>query len=170
MYHRVESAPYCWSTRKGSTVLPFVLLIFFTLGIQNEAVGNDIPESGFVEEHGSEGVEGVEPAAGLINALCDEIGREVFLEQSLLSKGSATGRKAWHRNQTNVKQIRDPAHGTAIRGRPGDLIDTGRCRSISASFFFNPALARSSSTLPITSMYSGFLSLTQMGMGVPQKR
>src|SRR5690554_1669300 len=45
----------------------------------------------------------------------------------------------------------------------------GRCKSIS-SFSDKPAFSFNSSIFPIHSTYSGSLSLTQIGMGVPQKR
>ena len=54
---------------------------------QNQAVNHHIPVGGLAEETGSQDHQGVEPAAGLVKPLCDEIGREETLDLILLLKG-----------------------------------------------------------------------------------
>ena len=48
---------------------------------------NDILKAGPVEHQGGNGVQRIEPAAGLIHRLADEVGRELRLKQLLILKG-----------------------------------------------------------------------------------
>ena len=70
---------------------------------------NDILKAGPVEHQGGNGVQRIEPAAGLIHCLADEVGGELRLKQLLILKGIVVLRKG---------------HGTGIEPAVDDLRHT----------------------------------------------
>ena len=97
------------------------------LGVQDEARDDAVAVAGAVEDEHRDREQGVEPAAGLVDRLADELGREALLEQ-LLSLERVVELRERHRAGVVPGVDRDPgaAHLPAA-GLAGqrDLIDVG---------------------------------------------
>ena len=86
---------------------------------------NDVFEAGTVKHQGRDGVQRIEPAAGLIHRLADEIRRELLLEQLLVFEGIVVLGKG-HRAgiEPAVNHLGDAVHLPAALGAAdGDSID-----------------------------------------------
>ncbi len=96
-------------------------------GVQDQAKANDVLEGHFLEEHGSDGVQRVEPAAGLVHRLANEVGRELFLEGLLVLEGVVPlGHRHGARVEPHVDQFGDAGHATlALRAGEVDLVYEG---------------------------------------------
>ena len=75
-----------------------------TLGVEDQAEADAVAVAGVVEEQGRLGEQGVEPAAGLVDRLADEVGGEALLELRPAPRtGSGTGQRASRRCRTRCR-------------------------------------------------------------------
>ena len=92
---------------------------------EDDAVDDHVLERGAIEERGGEDGEGVEPAAGLVEALGDEVGWERALDRLLVLEGVVVlcvGHGA--RLEPAVEDLRDAPHGASLgpAGGEGDPV------------------------------------------------
>ena len=99
-----------------------VLAHLLTASVQNQPQADDIAVGGLFLEQGSQGVEAVEPAAGLVDGLADVIGGKAAIGvNGLVVKGIVPLGKG-HRAgvEPGIHHFRDAAHfAAAIRNRAG---------------------------------------------------
>ena len=111
------------------------------LGVEDQAEADAVAVAGGVEEQGRLGEQRVEPAAGLVDRLADEVGREALLEQLLVLERVVELREG-HRAAVvpGVDHRLDPAHLAAallaVERRPR------RCRGGGGRRGPRPARAR----------------------------
>ena len=100
------------------------LLAVFILHVPQH---NDVLKAGTVKHQGGNGVQRIEPAAGLVHRLADEVGGELCLEQLLILKGIMVLRKG-HRAgiEPAVDDLGDTVHLFAALGAAdGHGVDEG---------------------------------------------
>lgn len=102
--------------------------------IEDEAVGDYIFVSYGIEAHGSDGVEGIEPAACLVNAFGDEVGLpSVIFEEFLVLEGvMVLGVGHGTAIEPNVYKVEFAAHRLAVGRDENDIIDKGAMEVIGA--------------------------------------
>jgi len=123
MNQRRASAPWASINAIGSRD---VAQVFAHL---SAVLGQDVPEAEhgavavLVEDNRADRHQRVEPAAGLVDRLADEVGRELPLEDALVLERPVVlrvGHRA--RVEPDIDQVQDPAHHrgqrTARRDRP----------------------------------------------------
>lgn len=80
MNQRTASAPWVSINGIGSKMLPRCLLILVAVLGQDVPEADDIAVRVLVEHQGVDRHQRIEPAAGLVDRLADEVGRERLLE------------------------------------------------------------------------------------------
>ena len=97
------------------------------LGVEDQAEADAVAVAGGVEEQGRLGEQRVEPAAGLVDRLADEVGREALLEQLLvLERVVELGEGHRAAVVPGVDHRLDPAHlPPALGAVEDDLVDVG---------------------------------------------
>ena len=94
------------------------------LGVQQQAVDDHVLVGHRVHHQGGDGVQGVEPAAGLVQAFGDEVRREIAFERVLvLERIVPLGEGHGTRVEPDVDDFRNTAHGAALAIRPGDVVN-----------------------------------------------
>ncbi len=89
-----------------------------TLGVEDQAQADHVAVARGVEEQDRLGEQGVEPAAGLVDRLADEVGGEALIEQLLVLEGVVELRPRHRaRVEPGVDHREDPAH-RAVAARP----------------------------------------------------
>ncbi len=101
--------------------------------VEHEPVDDDVFVRHAVGDERGDGVERVEPAARLIDALGDEVGRDVLLELLLVLERVVPLRER-HRPavEPHVEEVGDAAVRTAVRRRPRDVVHE---RPVQVEFF-----------------------------------
>ena len=167
MNQRTASAP-CWSISGiGSRMLPRCLDILRPSSARMWPRQTTFSYDGPVEDQRADRHQRVEPAAGLVDRLGDELRRVAALEQLLvLVRVAELGERHRARVVPGVDHLGHPGRGrAAVRAVEGDLVDeravrvearTGRGRSARTARRSEPTQVRWSS------------SQRQIGSGVPQ--
>ncbi len=94
--------------------------------VQQQAVDDDVLVSRRILDQRADGMQRIEPAAGLIHALADEIRRKIGLEQFLvLERVMPLGKRHGARIEPDIDDFRHAPHGAAVGGLPGHGIDLG---------------------------------------------
>ena len=103
--------------------------------IENESVGDHVFEGHFIEQQGADGVEGKEPAAGLVYAFCDEICGEVLFENVLIFEGIVP-LGIGHRPaiEPHIDEVEFARHGFAGGAHQGNAIHVGAVQILGEVF------------------------------------
>ena len=112
MYQRSGSAPSSRMISMGSTALPTLLDIFLPLLSRISSLHQAALVAALPEQEGADDQHGVEPAAGLVDALADEVGGELALEELLVLEGIVVlGEGHAARIEPAVDDLGRAAHG-----------------------------------------------------------
>ena len=96
--------PACPARPRGLTTLPMMLAHLAAVLVLHMAQHQAVFEGRAVEHQRGDGQQGVEPAAGLVDGLGNEIGGEALLEHApCFQRDSATAQRAWSRNRTSSR-------------------------------------------------------------------
>ena len=160
--------------RIGPDHVAHVLAHFLAAAVQDEAEADNVAVGGFPLEQGCQGVEAVEPAAGLVHGFTDVVGREPSVLVNLgvvegivpLGEGHGAG------IEPGVHDLGDAMHGAAaaVQGAGNNhLVHIGavQVEVVQAGVVSRTAQFRSSSRLPTQTRWLQSRHC-QMGMGVPQ--
>ena len=92
--------------------------------VEDKAVGDDALECGGAADHGVDGVEGIEPAAGLVNAFCDEVGGTAEIG-AVDAAESGLGERHRAGIEPHVDEVRLACHLPAAGADEEDIVDIG---------------------------------------------
>ena len=110
------SAPYRARMSNGLTVLPLRLRHLLAVLVEDQLVDQNVLVRRLVEQECADGVQRVEPSAGLVDPFADEIGRVLFaaVDQLLvLERIMPLGERHGTGVEPDVDQFRRAAHRTA---------------------------------------------------------
>ena len=170
-FQRSASAPRSWSTRPRVRDVAAALRHLLAVLVQEQREADDVAVRRAVEHERVDREQGVEPAAGLVDRLADEVGGEAALERVLVLE-RVVQRRGGHRARSRTTRRAPARPATPGRRRTPGSRARRRRRTAGAGPGRSrgwPASSESSATDP-TQVSCPQSRHRHTGIGVPQNR